>query len=267
MADDFGDRMKAFERQSERKLSLDMPIIVRIDGKKFSKLTKKMQKPYDHRMHTCMENTTKGLLTELHADFAYTQSDEITLVFIPKKDTKKVSIPFEGRVQKMASVFAAIATSKFVREYDKFLEKMDHGGYAAFVEGTTPYFDCRVFNVPDVGEATNAVLWRIQDAKKNAISCVYRWRVGHKSMQNKSGVEMITDMGLKGIYFHNEYSDYQRTGTIYFKVLKNYDTPYLGPQFAQSTYSRHVIEKISGLQFILLTFNDKCEWFGGEREI
>jgi len=213
--DEFGNRMKAYEKSSETFLSLDSPIICRIDGKRFSKYTSKMVKPYDSNMVNCMVQTAKDLVDELHADFGYVQSDEITLIFLPKSDNGKVCIPFDGRVQKSTSIFAASATAFFLRNVKE--EKILFAAEEEFKAGDIARFDCRIFNVPDVGEAVNSVLWRIQDCKKNFVSCVYRWRVGHAAMQKLSGKQMYADMLERGIDAKAEYPEQYRYGTVIFR--------------------------------------------------
>lgn len=72
--DDFGDRMKLYESaESSRKLDPKFPIVARIDGRSFSKFTKKMQRPYDQRMSDAMVDTTAFLVQETHALLGYTQ--------------------------------------------------------------------------------------------------------------------------------------------------------------------------------------------------
>ena len=46
--DVFGDRMKDYEqKEAGRKFLPMLPICIRLDGKGFSKFTKKMNRPYD----------------------------------------------------------------------------------------------------------------------------------------------------------------------------------------------------------------------------
>ena len=79
-----------------------MPILVRIDGKGFSKYTKKLNKPYDIRFSDIMINVTKFLVKQTNACIGYTQSDEITLVLYAKELNQEIF--FAGKIQKMVSV-------------------------------------------------------------------------------------------------------------------------------------------------------------------
>jgi tRNA(His) 5'-end guanylyltransferase len=177
--DEFGDRMKALEGAfTSTKVSPDKWMAVRTDGRGFSKFTKGFTKPFDGHLANIMITTTKALVKETHASVGYTQSDEITLLYPPTEGERI----FGGKVSKINSVFASIATAHFnihmQTSYPRVVDKL-------------AYFDCRVWEVPTDIEASNTLLWRVQDARKNSISSYFRWTVGHKQMQNLSGEQMI----------------------------------------------------------------------------
>jgi tRNA(His) guanylyltransferase len=176
--DIFGDRMKAYEKEfTSAYVSTDQILCVRIDGKGFSKFTKSFKKPFDDRLSNAMIQTTKKLCAETHASFSFTQSDEITLIYTPGE--KASEYLFGGKVSKINSVLASMATYYF--NYD----------LAACVKVDKPaFFDCRAWAVPDLIEASNVLLWRVQDARKNSISSLFRWTAGHAKMHGLSGEEM-----------------------------------------------------------------------------
>jgi tRNA(His) 5'-end guanylyltransferase len=63
--DDFGDRMKAYERvYTDTRISVDEVLCVRIDGKNFSNYTKNFVKPFDSNLSDVMIQTTKDLIEE-----------------------------------------------------------------------------------------------------------------------------------------------------------------------------------------------------------
>ena len=185
--DEFGDRMKEYERTyTSQRISTDQILCVRIDGKGFSKFTKGFRKPFDDRLSNVMIQTTKKLCAETHASFSYTQSDEITLIYTPGE--KASEYMFGGKVSKINSILASMATHYF--NYD----------LAACVKVDKPaFFDCRAWAVPDLAEASNVLLWRVQDARKNSISSLFRWTAGHSKMHGLSGEEMKAL--LKSDYF------------------------------------------------------------------
>jgi tRNA(His) guanylyltransferase len=204
MSDDFGNRMKEYEfSETKRKFMPLLPVIVRIDGKNFSKFTKTMKKPFDLRMIKAMQETTKQLVKETNAKISYTQSDEITLIFKQKEYNSEIF--FNGKIQKMVSVIASLTTGYFIQAYkDNFNE----------YPNKMPAFDTRAFQVPNEMEAVNQLLWRTQDACKNAVSCSARTFYSHKELQNKNSQEMQEMMFEKGQNF-NDYPKEFKQGSFF----------------------------------------------------
>jgi tRNA(His) 5'-end guanylyltransferase len=53
--DDFGNRMKAFESvYTDVRIPIELPMMVRVDGKGFSKFTKGFNKPFDDDLSGAM---------------------------------------------------------------------------------------------------------------------------------------------------------------------------------------------------------------------
>ena len=182
MKDSLGDRMKAYENKyTSEKFSKDQPLVLRFDGRSFSKFTKSFDRPFDQRITDAMIVASKSLISETNAKIVYTQSDEITAAY-PSLTNPLSEREFVGKQHKILSVYTSIVTAYFNNEISKHIDKL-------------AYFDCRGFNVPDEGEAVNAVIWRIQDARRNAVSSSYRWTFGHKNMQNKSCKTMKEELG------------------------------------------------------------------------
>jgi len=185
--DDFGDRMKAYEKEyTSAHVPIDQILCVRIDGKGFSKFTKNFKKPFDDRLGETMKKTMMALVKETHASIGYTQSDEITLIYTPGE--KATEYMFGGKVSKINSILASMATYHFNRLLSVYIDV-----------DKPAFFDCRAWAVPDLIEASNVLLWRVQDARKNSISSLFRWTAGHSKMHGLSGEEMKTL--LKSDYF------------------------------------------------------------------
>ena len=91
-----GERMKSYEKAYSNQLLPNAMFIVRLDGRGFSKYTKKMgfKKPFDTDLIQIMQNVTIELIKQTQASFGYTQSDEISLVYTPER------IMFNGRIEK-----------------------------------------------------------------------------------------------------------------------------------------------------------------------
>jgi len=58
-----------------------------------------------------MVETTNYLVEETHARIGYTQSDEISLVW--QQDRYDAEVFFNGKIHKLASVLASLASVKF----------------------------------------------------------------------------------------------------------------------------------------------------------
>lgn len=206
---DLGDRMKAYEAHETERYFLPMlPVYARIDGRSFSKFTRNMARPYDKTMSDVMIEVTKALVAETHARIGYTQSDEISLCWYP--ETYGSEIFFAGRIFKMTSSLAALASVHFLREaIDIWPEKC--GG------SRLPTFDARVFQMPTLEECANAFLWRERDATKNSVSMAAQSVYSHKQLQNKNGSEMQEMLWQKGINF-NDYPAFFKRGTFVRRI-------------------------------------------------
>ena len=153
--DTLGNRLKQYEALStSRQLMPNTPVYARIDGRAFHTFCRGLTKPYSKAFIQVMQKTCKYLVTETTAVLGYVQSDEISLGW-----TDTQHCPFDGRVQKLESVLASMASAKFVHwimshTIENTLDLFNR------VEETIPSFDCRVFNVPSMEELANAFLWR-----------------------------------------------------------------------------------------------------------
>lgn len=204
MSDDLGDRMKMYEAaETGRAFMPHLPIVARIDGRCFSSFTRGMDRPFDAKMHASMVATTLELVEETSALAGYTQSDEITLLWYAERPQTQTI--FGGKVFKMVSVTAALATSIFTRHAQPIWPDKFSGAVC---------FDARVWNVPNEAEAANTFLWRELDATKNAVSMAARAHFSHNAMHEKSGAEMQEMLfQQKGINF-NDYPDQFKRGTF-----------------------------------------------------
>jgi len=209
--DPFGDRMKMYESfQTQQRVMFRLPVCVRLDGKNFSRFTKGLKRPYDEGMSQAMIKMAELLLIETKAKIAYTQSDEITLLFSngadmdsPKLDPKSI-IAYGGRYFKLMSLLPAKASVYFNKLLPEFLpSKTDED----------PVFDCRVWQVPNLMEAANVLLWRWFDARKNSVAMAAQSVYGHKQLHQKKREDMQAMLLEKGIDW-NDYPEFFRTGTF-----------------------------------------------------
>lgn len=190
MQDALGDRMKGYEAaETARRFDPELPLVARLDGRAFSTFTRGLDKPFDERLSQIMREVTAHLVEQTQALVGYTQSDEITLIL--ERETPESEPIFGGRVFKIVSVLAAIASAKFTL--------LAANAWPERVERIIPSFDCRVFNVPSRVEAVNALIWREQDAARNAVQMVAQTNFTPENLHGKPAAElvaMLTEIGV-----------------------------------------------------------------------
>lgn len=217
--DRLGNLMKLFEGNTQALLVPGQPIVIRLDGKNFSRFTKGLKRPFDKDLRICMVRTMQYAAKLWNASAAYTQSDEITLILkndINISDEQLSGVPFSSRVQKIVSLSAAKVSTFFNKMLDKYLPEKSPSLEQDDLTIDCPVFDSRAFNVPNLEWAALAMLWREVDCTKNAITqaaqCVY----SHKELMNKGSKEKIEMMARKGVNFA-EYPDAFKRGVFVLK--------------------------------------------------
>ena len=208
-SDDLGNRMKLYEGiEANRILIPQLPVVVRLDGKAFHSFTKGLKRPYDERFSNLMIETTEHLVDKTNARIGYCQSDEISLVlYLDDFNSEPI---FGGRICKLTSIISSMCTAWFNSRIRAYIPEK---------ENLLAYFDCRVWNVPNLTEAANVLVWRELDATKNAISMAAQSMFSHKQLQNKNGSQMQEMMHEKGVNFNN-YPAFFKRGTYVRRVTK-----------------------------------------------
>jgi tRNA(His) guanylyltransferase len=190
---DLGDRMKNYEKQHQTNIT-DPFVIIRLDGRGFSKFTRFLNQPYDIEFHTAMTSACKDLLAAYHdCSIAYTQSDEVTLVF--PEGLKQ----FNGRTDKYLSLVASLMSVRFNQHLqDQKKEQLPPTkiGIATF--------DARIFTVTDINECLNCILWRARtDCVRNSVDKIARQSFSAQQLHKKNTSEKIEMMQAKGIDYIN----------------------------------------------------------------
>ena len=236
-----GDQMKGFEADTcSSVVDVSIPVVVRLDGHCFSTFTRGFDRPYDMRIHRAMVNTATDLLERFGPATAYTESDEISLVFPPHSQAAPSSLPFNGRVQKLVSVFAGYASARFNAHMMR--ETFDDSVPAqavlrARVEQCEAHFDARVFALPSVERLCAYMRWRAElDCRRNSISMLAHTHFPHAELQ---GVDAATCIRMleerKGIRWE-ETPPFFRYGT--FVKKEEYDKPGYNPRSQEQVVAR-----------------------------
>lgn len=176
-----------------------LPVIIRLDGNNFSSWTKGLEKPFDKTLSNIMIETTKFLVKETNAVIGYTQSDEITLILYSAD--KKNSIYNDGKKQKILSKLTGKCVTFFNNKKAELLPK--HNKIANF--------DCRIYQVPTLHDATLQLLWRENDATRNSIEMLGRAYFSHNALKNVN-TNTIQDMLMleKGVNWNDLESKFKR---------------------------------------------------------
>lgn len=191
--------MKTLEKAYRTELPKGSYAVVRVDGKGFSKYTKKLEQPFDAQFTKDMRATTLYLAQNIDgAVLAYTQSDEISVVFSDLAG-ENTEWWFGGGIQKITSIVAAMATAKFneLRPFD---------GLALF--------DARVHHLDEAGQAGvfEYINWRQSDAIKNSVSMLASHHFSHRELDGVSTYGRILKLKEAGVHW-DELSDAVRQGS------------------------------------------------------
>ena len=196
MIDDLGTRIKEYyEDRTKTYLTRRTYTVLRLDGRSFSSYTSKLNKPFDDDFLEDMDETAKYLCSQVQgAKFGFTQSDEISLV-LTDFDKLTTNAWFDGAVQKIVSIAAALATAKFNQ-----LRRNRDESYA----NNLATFDCRVFTIPEIDEVVNYCLWRQLDGTRNSISMASQSLYSSNELKYVKSVDKRQMMLEKGI----DWDDY-----------------------------------------------------------
>ena len=170
----FDKVMRKFEESLDQIIPEDVNLVVRLDGKGFTKLTSNFEKPFDFRFRNLMVNTTKSVMKDsgFKILYGYTQSDEISLLFHPDDNT------FGRKVRKINTTLASEASVAF-----------------SMGLGIPATFDCRVVPLPTVEDVCDYFLWRQEDAGRNCLNGWCYWTLRKSGLSKRAATSMMNKKG------------------------------------------------------------------------
>jgi tRNA(His) 5'-end guanylyltransferase len=175
----FERRMRSLEAFHALRCLPGAWIVLRVDGRGFSRFTAtRFQKPFDAAFHALMLQTAQALLEDMQGCYAYTESDEISVLFPPGWDQ------FDREVEKLVSISAGIATAAFT--------------HAA---GTPAHFDSRVWLGTTSEDVVDYFCWRQDDATRCALNGWCYWTL---RKAGRSAGQATTTLKQQTIAFKNE---------------------------------------------------------------
>jgi len=199
--DDLDARMRVFETAHDHCVLPGVHIVARLDGRGFTRLTKEthdFEAPYDERFRDMMVGTAEHLMDcGGKVLYAYTQSDEISLLFARDDGV------FGRKLRKLNSVFAGEASAKF-----------------SLLLGDTAVFDCRISQLPTANDVADYFLWRNEDAHRNALNAHCYWVLRREGQTAKQATKHLEGVSVadknellfkQGINF-NDLPNWQKRG-------------------------------------------------------
>jgi len=209
------DKCQYYRGLTDYKLTPNTNILVMLDGKNFSTLIKNnFKKPFDDDFIDMMNKTAQFLCKNVQGvKFAYVQSDEISLL-ITDYDTPETDTPFGGRLCKLQSILASLATSEFNRQFmlyhlskDALVER--HVILNTVEKMKLAQFDCKVWTVPTQNDVFAWFLYRQLDCIKNSKQQTAQTYISHKRLLGRSADEQIQlaleEKGIDWNAFGNQY--------------------------------------------------------------
>lgn len=220
------DKCEYYRSLPDYRLMPNMNMLVMLDGKNFSTLVKKNFKlPFDDKFISMMNKTAMFLCKNVAGvKFAYTQSDEISLL-ITDYDTPETGTLFNGRLCKIQSILAAMATAEFNRWFilNQAWKDPDFTDPIYTINDMDlAMFDCKAWVVPNLNDAYAWFLYRQYDCIRNSKQQAAQTYLPHnqlKKLNTDKQVELLKD--IKGIDW-NEYPDGCKYGRFLYKVPEHF---------------------------------------------
>lgn len=201
--DELDKKMRVYEQSVDQVIVPGTYLVARLDGNRFTRLTKevcKFEAPFDERFRDLMTDTAKALMNYgFRVVYAYTESDEISLLFHPEEDT------FGRKVRKYNSILAGVASSAF-----------------SMALRQQAIFDCRMIPLPNRALVRDYFRWRQEDAHRNALNAHCYWML---RKQGATANEATQALEGKSIAYKNELL-FQ--GGINFDKLPNWQKRGMG---------------------------------------
>lgn len=171
---DFDNEMRKHECFHNQRVVPGAHIIVRVDGVAFHTVTKGLDKPFCAGLHKTMLETAATMLEKLGGVYAYTQSDEIS-VLLPK-DTELYDRQAEKLVSVAASHAAVCVMLGFMRDT---LESDVPWSVRPIPEVA---FDARLWIGTSDSDVIDYFRWRQEDAARNCALAHRYWALRRSGM-------------------------------------------------------------------------------------
>jgi tRNA(His) guanylyltransferase len=266
MTSSISERQKSYEKPYDFKILPRLPIVIRVDGRNFKRLTRNIKKPFCPEMIKIMSATMLNSIMELEgAVFGYHFDDEIT--FILRSDMSDESLFLNNDLQKIVSMVASLTTLNFMKNYLASDDPPDLIGEALF--------DVKVFTTPSLNETINHLIWRQQTCIKQSINNSVLYELGkvysqselQKIIKKKTFSEKKELLQTHcNIGFDDYYESSYRKGVAAYKVPKILTFPNGQQTKKKWTLDKNLSEFILEKDFLLNIIQSGCDIFRAERD-
>lgn len=227
------DKCYFYQKRRNYSVDTDKYVIAHIDGRSFSKMVKnKFEKPFDEQFVYLMNETACYLASNVQGvQFAYVQSDEISLII--KKTEPNGDIFFGGRLCKMQSIIASLATAKFnqlmmvynITKNNYFFTREDTADTlydivdAVDVITNSPLyqFDCKVWDVDNANDVMAWLLFRNIDCIRNSKQQTAQTYLPHKELVGLHTDEQIALLKERHGIDWNSYKEGLKYGRFVYR--------------------------------------------------
>jgi tRNA(His) 5'-end guanylyltransferase len=171
-------RQKAYEAAYDQAIIARIPVVVKLDGRGFQKVTHKSNKPFDDKVTALLGKTMLACVKAAEgAAFGYQYSDKIILIL--RNDQSPNTDPWFGNhTQKIGSFLSSVATHEFVSALWQEEQPPE-------IEGPV-CFSSLVFAVPNVTEAINYLIYRQLRCMQDAVNSTAYTHLADVDMSSKT---------------------------------------------------------------------------------
>lgn len=135
---------------------VEPPIVIRLDGVGFGKALEGFEKPRSRPVHEALVEACMSILDRFGCNMGYVVSDELNVVCLE-------SLPYGGRVEKLNSISAGIASAVVTLRLGRPL-----------------FFDARIVELSSKSEAKDYILFRARVGLNNFVAQFYHARYGYR---------------------------------------------------------------------------------------
>jgi tRNA(His) 5'-end guanylyltransferase len=177
-------------------LAVEHWIVLRLDGRSFTKRSDEYQRPFDPEFHGAMLAALAAVADETPAAFAHTASDEISLFFAPGTSW------FGNRLSKWLSVTSGVVSGALAREMLKF-------------KGI-PSVDAKAFELNNEEEVASYLNERLESSWRNCRLGYVHYGLLAQGLSPKAAASREHQMGFNEVknYLPDDLPGWQKYGVL-----------------------------------------------------